>query len=91
MDNFPVALLMTVLALALVLALAWIILRAVAAAGLGKSRGGRLRVLESLPLGPRERLVLVRHDDHEYLVGVSAGNVSLLEKKPGRPSSTDPA
>lgn len=73
---------MTIIALALVLVLAWIILRALSSSGLTRSRTGRLQIKETLALGARERIVLVQHDDHDYLIGVSSGSINLLEKKP---------
>ncbi|MBX2825491.1 MAG: flagellar biosynthetic protein FliO [Gammaproteobacteria bacterium] len=79
---------MTILALALVLVLAWLILKALASSGMAKTRSGRVRITETLPLGTRERLVIVEHDGHEYLLGVSSASVNLLEKKP-LPPATD--
>ncbi len=43
-----------------------------------KSRGQRLHVLESLSLGTRQRLVLVRLDQQELLLGVGANEVQTL-------------
>lgn len=82
MDNFPIQLLMTIIALALVLALAWIILKVLSSSGMTRSRTGRLQIKETLALSARERVVLIQHDDHEYLIGVSSGAVNLIEKKP---------
>jgi len=45
-------------------------------------RGGRLRVVQTVPLGTRERAVLVVDDEHEYLLGVATGGVSLLASHP---------
>ncbi|MBX2885008.1 MAG: flagellar biosynthetic protein FliO [Granulosicoccus sp.] len=89
MDKFPIQLVMTILALALVLVLAWIILRALSATGLTRSRTGRLKIKETLALGARERIVLIEHDEHEYLVGVSSGSINLIEKKPAKRTSTN--
>src|SRR3989344_4486675 len=52
----------TVLALAFVLALAWIL----------------LKVVQQISLGGRERVALVRHGDREYLLGVTPHQVHLL-------------
>jgi len=79
---------MTIAALALVLALAWLLLKMLAAGGVAKSRSGRLRIRDTIALGTRERLVVVEHDNHEYLIGVASGAVTLLEKKPV--ASTNP-
>jgi len=79
MSNFPTSLVYTVLALALVLALAWIILRGISRLSITKSRSGRIEILDSVPLGSRERLVLVRCDQQEYLLGVTADNISRID------------
>lgn len=39
---------------------------------------GRIRVLEALPLGTRERLLLVEVDDTRVLLGLSAGRIATL-------------
>ena len=74
----------TALALALVLALAWLALRALKKLQ-GRSTGGGgnpMQVLRSAALGPRERLVTVRYRDREYLLGVATGGVNLIDSWP---------
>jgi flagellar protein FliO/FliZ len=39
---------------------------------------GRLRIVDALPLGTRERLLLVEVDGARVLLGVSAGRISAL-------------
>ena len=80
------------LALVLVLAL-------IAAAGLAARRFGvpgvtksmadkRLAVVESLMVGPRQRLVIVRRDTTEHLIFTSPDGVCLVESNiPPRPAS----
>ena len=41
---------------------------------------GNLRVLASLPLGQRERAVLIQMGEEQLLLGVAPGRVSLLAK-----------
>ena len=64
-----------VLVLAAVLATAWLARRARA---LGGGRSGELELLAQLPLGPRERAVLVRVGGCELLLGVASGQVRTL-------------
>ena len=81
-------LIVTVVALAIVLGLAYLFLRALKQwqdRGLGKLGGKRgneperrLRFVRALPLGPRERLVLVEAEGELMLIGVSGGSVALL-------------
>ena len=74
----------TVIALAIVLGLAWVVLRALRQwqdRGLGARTGDAengLRFVRALPIGPRERLMLVEARGELMLVGVSAGSVRLL-------------
>lgn len=54
-------------------------------AGGRSTAGRRLSLVESLPLDPRTRLVLVRHDGAELLLAVTAqGSVGLLQTPAGR-------
>ena len=58
------------------------------AAGLGGGRERRLALLESLPLDPRTRLVLVRHDAREHLVMISSTGGATLVHSSGEPGLT---
>lgn len=68
------------LVLLLMVAVFWLVRRFGPAAAQGRFSGQRrLAVLETLPLDPRTRLVLLRHDGAEHLVLVSSqGPASLL-------------
>lgn len=46
--------------------------------GLGPVRGHQLELLAQLPLGPRERAVLVRVGAQQLLLGVAQGSVRML-------------
>jgi len=46
--------------------------------GFGPVRGQELELLAQLPLGPRERAVLLRVGAQQLLVGVAQGSVRLL-------------
>lgn len=75
----------TALALAFVLALAWLALRGLKR--LQQRAGGGAatdapQVLRSTGLGPRERLLVVRYRDREYLLGVTAAAISALDSWP---------
>jgi hypothetical protein len=68
-------------ALLLVLLLAWALLR-----WLRRSQGGGAlregpRVMRSVALGTRERLVVVEHRGVEYLLGVTAASVSVIDRR----------
>lgn len=60
---------LAIVALAGILALIVLLARALRASGLAPAaRGGRLRVVETLPLDARRRLVLLRCDGRDALV-----------------------
>lgn len=72
----------TALALCFVLVLAWLALRIIKRFQFGKTSGGdhdAPRVVRSVALGQRERLVTVHYRGREYLLGVAAGAVSVID------------
>lgn len=77
----------TLIALAFVLVLAWGALKLLRRwqdrAGGGGSTGVTgpgLRVVRALPVGPRERVVVIEVDGERMLIGVSAASVTLLTR-----------
>lgn len=58
----------------------------------GAPDGHALQFLRALPVGPRERAVLVRVDGERLLLGVAAGSVTLLARLPAAaPDDAAPA
>lgn len=77
------------LVLLLMAAVFWLVRRFGPAEARGRfAANRRLAVLETLPLDPRTRLVLLRHDGAEHLVLISSqGSASLLTTSAaGQPS-----
>ena len=66
------------LVLVLLLGTLWV-LRRIGAAGLRPQSGRRLAIVESLWVGNRQRIVLLRVDDSEVLVGISAQGITRLD------------
>lgn len=85
--SFPMSALLTLIALAAVLLIAWLALKLLAKSGAvaATSRGGRLRILQSLPLGTRERIVLVDVDGETWVLGVTAGGITRLDHSSENP------
>jgi len=79
LDNFPTTLLLTMFALAIVLVVAWLILRGLASMGIAKNRDGRLKIVENIPVGTRERIVVLQFNSREYLIGVTANSIVQLD------------
>ena len=71
------------LALAAVVTLAWLVLRFMRArlSPRAPSKGGvddALRFVRALPVGAKERVVLVEHRGERWLLGVTAGGISTI-------------
>jgi len=80
MGDFPTSLIMTILALVLVLVLAWFTIKMLARIG-GVSTGGqRIKISQTVAIGAREKLMIVKCDDQEYLLGVTSNTISVLSK-----------
>ncbi|OZI60317.1 flagellar biosynthetic protein FliO [Bordetella genomosp. 11] len=64
---------------AAILACGWLARRAGLA---GRAAGGTMRIVDSLNLGPRQRIVLVEVADTWVVVGVTAGQMNPLHTLP---------
>jgi flagellar protein FliO/FliZ len=88
MDGFVQQFLTMLVALAGVLALAWGGLHLLRGRLAGRApRGGAtddeaLRFVRALPVGPKERVVLMDHRGERWMLGVTAGGISLLARWP---------
>ena len=77
-----------VLSLALVLGLAWVAIyglrkwqdRSLGAREAGAANDRSLRFIRALPLGQRERVVLIEVGAETMLLGIGAGGVTLLSR-----------
>ncbi len=79
-SSFPFSLLITLLALILVLALAWFTLKFLAGLSRHRLQAGRIQIIQSQSVGSRERLVLAKIDGKDYVLGVTAGNISVIDR-----------
>ena len=82
MNNFISELLFAVFALVLVSLFAWLVLKAVKSMHPNKLKTGKIEVLASIPVGARERILVIQHHEKEYMLGVSAGGITVLDKFP---------
>ncbi|MET0090136.1 MAG: flagellar biosynthetic protein FliO [Candidatus Thiodiazotropha sp.] len=82
MNSYFIDILYTFSALAVVVAMIWFLIKALK--GLYRSHGNDnpIQLIRTLPVGTRERLLIFTYRDSEYLVGVSANGMSLLDKLP---------
>ncbi len=90
MENFTTGILTTFLALVIVIALAWITLRSLKRLQYGKAASDELHFVRALPVGNRERIVIIQYRNQEYLLGVAPGGINLLEKHPVTPTPQPP-
>ncbi|MGX5731766.1 flagellar biosynthetic protein FliO [Pseudoxanthomonas beigongshangi] len=70
-----------ILVLGLILGLAWLLKR-LPGAGLGLRPNDQLRVVTSLSVGTKERLLVVEVGGEQLLVGVSPGGIATLHRLP---------
>jgi flagellar protein FliO/FliZ len=88
MDGFVQQFLTMLVALAGVLALAWAGLHLLRGRLAGRAPRGNatddeaLRFVRALPVGPKERVVLMDHRGERWMLGVTAGGISLLARWP---------
>jgi flagellar protein FliO/FliZ len=86
-DTYLRFLLALIFVLGLIGLFAWVARRFALSGRLWQMRPGqaqRLRVVESLPLDPRRRVVLLRKDDTEHLVLLGASTEVVLDRgQPG--------
>ena len=88
MESFALSFASMLLALTFVLGLAWIVLRLLRARlqGPRDSKGVAgddvLRFVRALPVGTRERIVIVEHRGARWMLGVTAGGISTIAHWP---------
>ena len=89
-SNFIGITLNLLLVLAAIVVLAWVFKRA---QGVGRPAAGRLKVAATLPLGPRDRILLLEVGDEQILVGASSAGLRTLHvlEQPLDDSAVTPA
>ena len=93
MESFALSFASMLLALAVVLALAWVALRRCAhacsrAARSGSATDDALRFVRALPVGTKERVVIVEHRGARWMLGVTAGGISTIAHWPDASAAT---
>jgi flagellar protein FliO/FliZ len=92
MESFALSFASMLLALAVVLAVAWVLLRMLRSrmSPRAPSRAGEddgLRFVRALSVGAKERVVIVEHRGERWMLGVTAGGISTIAHWPaGAPS-----
>jgi len=84
MDSFLMSMLSMLIALAVVLALAWFALRFLrtrlqgGTSSDGAGPGEALKFVRALAVGTKERVVIVEHRGERWMLGVTAGGISTI-------------
>jgi len=66
------------LVIGLLLAMLWTLRKLQGQQGMLRRSGARLQVVESLSVAPRQKIAIVRVQDREMLVGVTAQQITAL-------------
>jgi flagellar protein FliO/FliZ len=74
------------LVLATILVIGWIARRVRA---IPRSRGGRLKLIDEVTIGPKERAVILEVDGMHLVLGVGEGRVTILHRAPAISSRTE--
>ncbi|MCM8733854.1 flagellar biosynthetic protein FliO [Azospirillum sp. A1-3] len=84
LDQYIRFLMALVFVVALIMIVAWVMRRVGMAGGTvrGRARQRRLSVVEALPIDAKRRLILVRRDDREHLILLSANGDLLVDSAP---------
>src|SRR5262245_55458011 len=93
MESFALSFASMVLALAVVLGLAWVVLRFLRSrmqprGQQGSSSDDALRFVRALPVGAKERVVIVEHRGARWMLGVTAGGISTIAHWPQQAAAT---
>jgi len=97
MESFALSFASMLLALGVVIALAWFALRLLRDRMQPRVKDGStsddaLRFVRALPVGAKERVVIVEHRGARWMLGVTAGGISTLAQWPASsPSPLDDA
>jgi flagellar protein FliO/FliZ len=84
-NGFALEFVSLMVSLTLVLGAAFVFLRILKRFQPGGEQSAELAFMRAVPIGPRERIVLIRWRDEVLLLGVSAGAVTLLTRGPAPP------
>ena len=87
MESFALNFTGTMLALTVVIAVAWFALRLLRdrlqpGPKAGQGAGDALRFVRALPVGAKERVVIVEHRGERWMLGVTAGGISPIAHWP---------
>jgi len=80
MKSYFIEIFFILAALMIVIALAWLILRSFKTFYSHKNRDNPLSIKLALPIGSREKIMVIEYQNTEYLLGVTPTTINLLDK-----------
>lgn len=80
-----------VFVIGLLLALLWTLRKLQNGSPLLRKNTQRLQTLETLSVGPRQKIMLIRVDEREVLVGITAQHMTVLNPWPAASDSDAPS
>jgi flagellar protein FliO/FliZ len=80
-----------VFVIGLLLTLLWTLRKLQNGSPLLRKNTQRLQTLETLSVGPRQKIMLIRVDDREVLVGITAQHMTVLNPWPAASDSDAPS
>jgi len=75
-----IELLISALALVAVLVLAYLVIKGGSSLSALKNRNGSMKLLESIAIGSRERIVVVQYKDQHFLLGITTHSINVLDQ-----------
>lgn len=78
------------LVIGLLLGLLWALRRIQNSAALGRKSSPRLRHIESLSVGPRQKIILIQVDGQDVLIGMTPHQMTALSTCPASVSAKHP-
>jgi len=94
MESFALSFASMLLALVIVLGLAYVVLRVMRARMQPRAQGNGtddvLRFVRALPVGTKERVVIVEHRGARWMLGVTAGGINTIAHWPGEVATPAP-
>lgn len=96
MESFALSFASMLLALAIVIALAYVVLRLLRnrlqpRGASGSGGDDTLRFVRALPVGTKERVVIVEHRGARWMLGVTTGGISTIAHWPAATTPSDGA
>lgn len=86
--NLPLSIIFTIIALLVLLILAWFVLKFIASTYKKRIVNGEISVLSTYALGAKQHLYVVNFRNTDYFLGVTGENIEVLDQCKAKEKST---